>query len=122
MKARQIYHYLLSYTDEELIRWYNDVMVDPYGDFRDQTIRYNQPQAIHDITSNYDLEMLVSIFSNPRTRVSEEHAYLMLTGADNPYLITFRDFEEFLSKEGEYICGYVEENPELLDELEREEK
>lgn len=122
MKARQIYHFLLSHTDEELIRWYNDVMVDPYGDFRDQTIRYNTPSAVHDITSNYELEALVSIFGNERTRVSEADAFLMLTGADFPHLITFNTFEDFLNGEGEYLCGYIEENPDLLGYLKREEK
>ena len=122
MNARQIYHYLLSHTDEELMRWYNDVMVDPYGDFRDQTIRHNNPSEVHDITSNYELEALVSIFGNERTRVSEDDAFLMLTGADFPHLITFNTFEDFLNGEGEYLCGYIEENPDFLDYLKREEK
>ena len=122
MNAKQIYHYLLSHTDEELMRWYNDVMVDPYGDFRDQTIRHNNPSEVHDITSNYELEALVSIFGNERTRVSEDDAFLMLTGADFPHLITFNTFEDFLNGEGEYLCGYIEENPDFLDYLKREEK
>ena len=121
MKAKQIYHYLLSHTDEELIKWYNSTIVEPFGDFRDQTIRENTQQAIHDITSNYDLEMLVNIFSSEKTKVSEAHKYLMLTGADMPYLITFDSFEDFLSKEGEYLCGFLEDVPDLLEELKREE-
>ena len=122
MTTQQIYHYLLSFDEETLIKWYNDYLVDPYGDFREQTIRKNTEEEKNNICASFDLEVLCEIMRNKKTAVWEEDKYIMVDGADRPYIITFSTFEEFLSKH-EYICTYLKEDaPELLDELKREDK
>lgn len=122
MTKSQLFHFILSFNERTLRTWYNEVMVDPFGDFREQTIRDYTEEEENELKNELSLEVLCEIMRNKKTAVWEEDKYIMVDGADRPYIITFSTFEEFLSKH-EYICTYLKEDaPELLDELKREEK
>lgn len=122
MTTQQIYHYLLSFDEETLIKWYNDYLVDPYGDFREQIILRNNKEGQDYIKNAYDLEVLCEVMNNPKTRICEDDNYIMIDGADRPFITTFNTMEVWLANR-EYILTYIKEDaPELLDELKRGEK
>lgn len=121
MNAKQIYHYLLSRDEQNLVAWYNNSIVDPWGDYQDQIIRLNTEKEQNKIKSTYDLQILWAMMQDKRTKIDETQKYIAVLGGEEPYIITFDSFEEFLTIE-ENLTSWVEENPELLDELNNIEK
>ena len=114
----QIRHFLLSFPDEVLINWYNDVVLSPWEDFSEQCIRKNTTMARNYIKSILDLEVLIKAAKNEKTRFSAGEKYFCLTGGYDPYLLSFDTFEEFLKTEaGEALVGWLTGSDELLDEL-----
>lgn len=114
----QLYHYLLSFDEAVLIKWYNEIVVDAFGDFSEQIIRENNASAHDIIKDTYSLEALARILRNPKTELSEDTKYIAATGGDNGYIITFDSFKEFLDKEIgllEYLLTYYDN----VEELER---
>lgn len=114
----QLYHYLLSFDEAVLIKWYNEIVVDAFGDFSEQIIRENNASAHDIIKDTYSLEALARILRNPKTELSEDTKYIAATGGDNGYIITFNSFKEFLDKEIgllEYLLTYYDN----VEELER---
>ena len=122
LTKEQTFHYILSYRTSTLVYWYNGSICDPFGDYREQTIRDFSEEEESKLKSELSIETLMAVGKNPATIVEDCKIYICLTGGDKPYIVTFNKFEEFLNKmteedrEGflEYLC----ENPELLDELE----
>ena len=120
MTEKQIFHYILSFDDATLIKWYNNDVVEPFSDYSDQIIRENTEQAKQTICDTYGWEALFSLLQNKKTAINEDDKYIMVDGADSPYIVTFSTFEEFLTKQ-EYLCAYIKnDRPELLDYLDAE--
>lgn len=119
----QLYHYLLSFADTVLYEWYNSMMVDPYGDYKEQSIQVNCPTNIDFVKTVYDLEKLCEVMRNPNTKVSEDDNYIAISGGETPYIITFNSFEEFLGRLSEEdrngLLEYAGSEPEYLSELEQ---
>ena len=119
---KQLYHYLLSFADATLYEWYNSIIVDEFGDYREQTILVNCPQNMDFVRTIYDLEVLCGVMRNPNTQIVEDDNYLAICGGEKPYIITFNSFEEFMSKlseedrEGLLKCAG---EPDNLSDLER---
>ena len=120
--SEQLYHYLLSFDEAVLIKWYNEIVVDAFGDFSEQIIRENNASAHNIIKDTYSLEALARILRNPKTELSEDTKYIAATGGDNGYIISFNSFKEFLDKEIgllEYLLTYYD-NVEELEKMAEE--
>lgn len=119
---KQLYHYLLSFADATLYEWYNSIIMDEFGDYREQTILVNCPQNMDFVRTIYDLEVLCGVMRNPQTQIIEDDKYLAICGGEKPYIITFNSFEEFMGKlseedrEGLLKCAG---EPDNLNDLER---
>lgn len=124
LTKEQTFHYILSYRTSTLVYWYNSAICDPFGDYREQSIRDFSEEEEEKLKKALSIETLMAVGKNPNTNVEDCKIYLCLTGGDKPYIVTFNNFEEFLGKmteedrDGflEYLCS----NPELLDDLEIE--
>ena len=116
----QIRHFLLSFPDDVLINWYNDVVISPWEDFSEQCIRKNTTMARNYIKGILDLEVLIEACKSDKTKFSAGDKYFCLTGATKPFFLSFNTFEEFLySESGESLLGWLTGSEELLDELVR---
>lgn len=120
----QLYHYLLSFADTRLIKWYNNCVVDAFGDYSEQTIAVNNQEATIYWATLYGLEKLCSIMKNKNSRIFDEDLWIAVCGGENPYMITFSTFEEFLNIGDNKDCllDYIATYPELLAELENMEE
>lgn len=115
----QLYHYLLSFSDKALIDWYNNNLVDAFGDYSEQTIMPLCDTTRACVLGLYGMERLCSVMREKKTRIFDEDKYIAICGGDTPYIITFSSFEEFLVGENkESVLNYVMEYPEVLETLE----
>lgn len=116
----QLYHFILSFPEVALREWYNTCIIDPYGDHAYQTIRENTYEQEAQIKDTLTLETLIQAATNPATNFAHDQLWMAVTGGETPYIISFNHFEEFLSKmaEQEQFLQFVQDNPELLEELE----
>ena len=119
---KQLQHYLLSFADTLLYEWYNGVMVDPFGDYKEQTIHVNTENAQKTLKDVYSLEVLCEVMRNENTNFNEDDTYIAICGGDSPYIISFNSFEEFMAnmsaEDRDGFLGYVQEFPEHLETLE----
>ena len=113
----QLYHYLLSFADTRLYKWYNNCLIDAFGDFSEQTIKVNTEQAQKEIKDRYTLVELQTILNRADTRILEDKNYIAICGADEPFIYTFDNFEDSLQK-NYGMLDYIMDNPEVLAELE----
>lgn len=124
MNAQQVRHFLLSFNDYTLIKWYNNVIVDAFGDYSEQSIRDNLVSVVEDLKNALSLETLINVARNPKTAYSEEDKFLALTGGEKPYFVSFSSFEEFLNvADGDDFCQYLtsqEDDLAALDEMANE--
>ena len=115
----QLYHFILSFPEVVLREWYNTCVIDPYGDHAYQTIRDNTEEQEDEIKSLLTLETLCKIGRNEKTDYTDLHMFFAVMGGDNPYIISFNYFEEFLKKMDnlDAFLQFVQENPEQLENL-----
>ena len=119
MTPEQVKHYLLSFDDSTLIRWYNDVVIEPFGDFSEQAIRDNIENSICDIENDLSFETLIAVAKNPKTVYRSEDKFVCITGCDKPYIVSFSTFEEFLKvADGDELCKFLSEQEDDLETLE----
>lgn len=119
MNPEQVKHYLLSYNDSTLIYWYNNVIISPWQDFSEQGIRDNDDDRTGDLLTELSLEALVNASRHPNTRYSGADRYFALTGGENPYIVSFDTFAEFLETEsGKSLVKWLVGTPEDLESLE----
>lgn len=118
----QKYHFLLTYYTSTLVRWYNKYICDPYGDFKEQTIRDFTEEEENAIKKALYMEKLVDACKHPNTKIVSGDLYICVTGGENPYIISFSTFEGFLNAITEEDKeGFMEFlNDELLEDLENE--
>ena len=115
----QLYHFILSFPEVVLREWYNTCVIDPYGDYSHQTIRDNTEEQEDEIKSLLTLETLCKIGRNEKTDYTDLHMFFAVMGGDNPYIISFNYFEEFLKKMDnlDAFLQFVQDNPEQLENL-----
>ncbi len=115
----QIYHYILSFPEAVLREWYNTCLIDPYGDHSYQTIRENCEEQEAEIKSLLSLETLCKAGRNPKTDYTDLHLWFIVAGGENPYIVSFNYFEEFLNKMDnlDAFLQFVQEKPQLLEDL-----
>ena len=115
----QLYHFILSFPEVVLREWYNTCVIDPYGDHAYQTIRDNTEEQEDEIKSLLTLDTLCKIGRNEKTDYTDLHMFFAVMGGDNPYIISFNYFEEFLKKMDnlDAFLQFVQENPEQLENL-----
>ena len=119
MNPEQVKHYLLSFDNFTLIAWYNDIVIDPFGEFSEQAIRDNNENNFYDLAEVLSPEEFIKVIRDKRTNYFEEDRYFCLTGCDKPYIISFSTFEEFLKlTEGAELCKYLLEQNDDLEALE----
>lgn len=119
MNEAQVKHYLLSYNDSTLIYWYNNVIISPWQEFSEQGIRDNNEDRTGDLLVELSLEALVNASRNANTRYSGADKYFALTGGDNPYIVSFDTFAEFLETEsGKSLLNWLVTSPEDIESLE----
>lgn len=118
----QKYHYLLTYHTSTLVRWYNKYVCDPFGDFKEQTIRDFTEEGEAAIKAALCLETFIEACRHPRTNVVTHDLYICITGGDTPYIVTFPTFEGFLEAlTEEDKNGFLEWlDDEALEALEEE--
>lgn len=118
----QVYHYLLSFNTRTLINWYNNDLCDPFGDHSEQIIRDLDEEGEKAVKNLLSLETLIKIGENTKTNFSEDSIYFALTGGDEPYLLSFNSFEEFLQNmpngDREGLLDFLMGSPEYLEMLE----
>lgn len=118
MTKSQLFHFILSFNERTLRTWYNEVMVDPFGDFREQTIRDYTEEEENKLKNELSLEVLCEIMRNEKTNFVSDNLYFAVTGGDQPYLISFDTFEEFLNlSEKDAFLEYLQTYPEHIDTL-----
>ena len=117
--TEQVKHYLLSFDDYTLIYWYNNVIISPFQDYSEQAIRDNNENNFYDLAEVLSPEEFIKVIRDKRTTYFEEDRHFCLTGCDNPYIISFSKFEEFLKlTEGAELCKYLLEQNDDLEALE----
>ena len=117
--TEQVKPYLLSFDDYTLIYWYNNVCISPFQDYSEQAIRDNNENNFYDLAEVLSPEEFIKVIRDKRTTYFEEDRYFCLTGCDNPYIISFSKFEEFLKlTDGAEICKYLLEQQDDLEALE----
>jgi len=118
MTHEQLKFYFLSFDFEVFMEWYNNNIVDPFGDYKEQTIQYNREDAQKAIKNLYDLETLWHIMGDDRTMIREDDKYIMVTNGDDPYIVTFSTMEDFFKyNDFEGLASYLDTYPETLQEL-----
>lgn len=118
MTHEQLKFYFQSFDFETFMDWYNNNMIDPYGDYREQTIQYNREDAHNTIKGLYTLETLWHIMEDDRTMIREDDKYIMVTNGDDPYIVTFSTMEDFFKHvDFEGIASYIDTYPETLQAL-----
>lgn len=104
------------------MRWYNKYVCDPFGDYSEQIIRDFTEEGENAIKQALCMETLVNACKNPNTKVVSNDLYICVTGGENPYIISFSTFEEFLNaiteEDKEGLLEWL--NEELLEGLEAE--
>lgn len=119
MNEAQVKHYLLSYNDSTLIYWYNNVIISPWQDYSEQGIRDNNEDGTGDLLTELSLEAIVNASRHHNTRYSGADRYFALTGGENPYIVSFDTFAEFLETEsGKSLVKWLVGTPEDLESLE----
>ena len=114
----QIRHYLLSFPDSVLIDWYNNQIVEAFGDFSEQVIRLNTPEAQNYIKSALDLEVILQAARDENTNYSAGEKYFCLTGGTRPYFVSFDTFEQFLYTEsGKALIGWLAGSEDDLEAI-----
>lgn len=108
MNATQAKHYLLSFPEKVFIEWYNDRIIDPFGDFSFATIEENTPEKFWEVvTKNLDPEAFISIAQKGNYAECDKYFYI----ADE--VRSFDSVEALLEgKEAEYIISMFLENEE----------
>lgn len=104
MNAKQAKHFLLSIDEDRFINWYNNSVVDPFGDFSYSTIRENDSEEIFQWAKDtFELEVFINFCKN--AHYSEEDKYVIFT---DDSIISFNSIEDFLDIEG-YSEGLIDE-------------
>ena len=119
MTPQQAKHFLLSFDDRKVIDWYNDYVVDSYGDYAYSTIRENHETIAQDIANVLSLEALINLANHPLTRYCECDKYVIVADF---CIVSFNSVEELLNtKVGEYIVEFFlqdeEDNREDLESI-----
>lgn len=118
MTHEQLKHYFLSFDFEVFMEWYNNNMIDPFGDYREQTIQYNREDAENFIKAQYNLETLWHVLGDDRTMIREDDKYIMVTNGDDPYIVTFSTMEDFFKVvDFDCIAEYIDTYPETIETL-----
>lgn len=119
MNPEQVKHYLLSFDNFTLIAWYNDIVIDPFGEFSEQAIRDNNDNNFYDLAETLSPETFIKVTRDKRTAYYDEDKFFCLTGGTSPYIVSFSSFEEFLKvAEGEQFCQFLCDQEDDLDCLE----
>jgi len=119
MNAEQVKHYLLSFEDSTLIYWYNNVIIDPWQDYSEQGIRDNTEDGQGNFLVELSLEVIVNASKHKNSRYSGADRYFALTGGENPYIVSFDTFAEFLETEsGKSLVNWLVTSPEDIESLE----
>lgn len=119
MNTDQAKHYLLSFDEEVFIEWYNELCVDPYGDFRDAKIERNTPENVWNKVRDMQLtpEGFINLCKEPSSDYKEDDEYFYI-GSE---IFSFNSLEEFLVEDrADYVISqFLEEeeyNREFLEE------
>lgn len=110
MNKEQVKHLFLSVDEEVFIKWYNNYVVDPFGDFSYCTIRENNGDEIFEWAKNtLDFEVFVNLCA--KSTYSEGDRYFMFT--DDSF-ISFDSIEELLKMKyhGDGIVDFFLDNEE----------
>lgn len=119
MNEAQVKHYLLSYNDSTLIYWYNNVIISPWQDYSEQAIRDNTEDEQGTFLVELSLEVIVNASKHKLSNYSSDDRYFALTGGENPYIVSFSTFAEFLETEsGKSLVKWLVGTPEDLESLE----
>lgn len=112
--------FLASLPEDVFIKWYNNDVVDPYGDFSFATIRENNAQSFKDILDILAPDVLVEMCSRSRT-YDADHKWVIFTGDE---IFSFNSVIDLLDTEyiGEgiidaYLDNEDEYKPMLIESL-----
>lgn len=94
MNANQAKHFLLSIDEDKFIDWYNNSVVEPYGEYYYSTIRNNSEDLFKWIAEIFDTEAIFKLCKD--AKYCTEDKYVIVTSST---IVSFNTIEDFLNIE-----------------------